>query len=51
MTAWSFVRESQRVIAAARRLFAGRDGRIALTLVLAVTAALEASLYTPDAVR
>ena len=36
------------MIAAAQRLFAGRDGRIALTLVLAVTAALEASLYTPD---
>ena len=28
-------RESQRVLAAARRLFAGRDGRLALTLVLA----------------
>jgi signal transduction histidine kinase len=41
--------ESQRVVDAARRLFAGRDGRIALTLVLAVTAALEASIYTPDA--
>src|SRR5262249_5089343 len=38
--------ERQRVIGAARRLFAGRDGRIALTLVLAVTATLEASLYT-----
>jgi signal transduction histidine kinase len=41
-------RESERVIDAAQRLFGGRDGRIALTLVLAVTAALEASLYTPD---
>lgn len=40
--------ESQRVVNAARRLFSGRDGRIALTLVLAVTAALEASIYTPD---
>src|SRR5262245_17931246 len=37
--------EGQRVIAATQRLFAGRDGRIALTLILAVTAALEASLY------
>src|SRR5262245_57391684 len=37
--------EGQRVIAAAQRLFAGRDGRIALTLMLAATAALEASLY------
>ena len=41
-------RESERALEAARRLFAGRDGRIALTLVLAVTAALEASLYRPD---
>jgi signal transduction histidine kinase len=41
-------RESERVIDAAQRVFGGRDGRIALTLVLAVTAALEASLYTPD---
>ena len=41
-------RESDRVIEAAQRLFAGRDGRIALTLVLAVTAAFETSLYTPD---
>jgi signal transduction histidine kinase len=39
--------EGQGVIEAARRLFAGRDGRIALTLVLAVTATLEASVYTP----
>jgi hypothetical protein len=39
--------EGQGVIEAARRLFAGRDGRIALTLVLAVTATLEASIYTP----
>jgi signal transduction histidine kinase len=43
------LRESEQVIETARRLFAGRDGRIALTLVLAVTAALEASLYTTDA--
>ena len=33
---------------AARRLFAGRDGRIALTLLLAVTAAIEANIYTPE---
>jgi signal transduction histidine kinase len=37
--------ESQRVIAATQRLFAGRDGRVALTLVLAVTATVEASIY------
>jgi signal transduction histidine kinase len=41
-------RDGQRAVVVARRLFAGRDGRIALTLVLAVLAALEASLYTPD---
>ena len=45
------VRESQRLLVVARRLFAGRDGRVALTLVLALTAALEASLYTPDGYR
>ena len=48
MVGMELPRESDRVIEAAQRLFAGRDGRIALTLVLAVTAALEASLYTPD---
>ena len=41
-------RESDRLVAAAQRLFSGRDGRIALTLLLAVTAAIEATLYTPD---
>jgi signal transduction histidine kinase len=41
-------RESEELVAAARRLFAGRDGRIALTLLLALTAAVEASIYTPD---
>ena len=41
-------RDGQRAVVVARRLFAGRDGRIALTLVLAVIAAVEASLYTPD---
>ena len=40
--------ESERLIAAARRLFAGRDGRIALALLLAVTATIEASINTPD---
>ena len=42
------LRESDRLVAAAQRLFSGRDGRIALTLLLAVTAAIEATLYTPD---
>jgi signal transduction histidine kinase len=42
------VQEGQRLLAMARRAFGGRDGRLALTLVLAVTAALEASLYTSD---
>ncbi len=41
-------RDGQRAVVVARRLFAGRDGRIALTLVLAVVAAAEASLYTPN---
>ena len=40
--------EGQRVVETAQRLFSGRDGRIALTLVLAVTSALEASVYTPE---
>ena len=48
MVGMEIPQESERVVAAAVRLFSGRDGRIALTLVLAVTAALEASLYTPD---
>jgi signal transduction histidine kinase len=42
-------RESERLLETARRIFSGRDGRIALTLVLVVTAAVEASLYTQDA--
>jgi signal transduction histidine kinase len=41
-------RESDRVIETAQRLFSGRDGRILLTLVLAVTAAIEANIYTPE---
>ena len=48
MVGMEMPRESERVIEVAQRLFSGRDGRIALTLVLAVTAAIEASLYTPD---
>jgi signal transduction histidine kinase len=48
MVGMELPRESEQVIDAAKRLFSGRDGRIALTLVLAVTAAIEASLYTPD---
>jgi signal transduction histidine kinase len=42
------VRDGQRAYAVAQRLFSGRDGRIALTLILAVLAALEASVYTPN---
>jgi signal transduction histidine kinase len=45
MGAMEFAVESKSLIEAARRLFAGRDGRIAVTLVLAVTATLEASVY------
>jgi signal transduction histidine kinase len=41
--------ELDRLIATGQRLFAGRDGRIALTLVLAVTATLEASINTQGA--
>ncbi len=48
MTAVELSNEANQLVDAARRMFAGRDGRIALTLVLAVTAALEASVYTPD---
>jgi signal transduction histidine kinase len=40
-----FAVESKSLIESTRRLFAGRDGRIALTLVLAVTATAEASVY------
>jgi signal transduction histidine kinase len=48
MVAMELLRESDRVVAAAQRILASRDGRIALTLALMVTAALEASIYTPD---
>jgi signal transduction histidine kinase len=39
-------RESQHALDEAKRLFAGRDGLLALTLLLGVTAAVEASIYT-----
>jgi signal transduction histidine kinase len=42
------LRESDRLVASAQRVLATRDGRIALTIGLAVTAALEASIYTPE---
>jgi len=48
MPAMELVRDGQRAFVVAQRVFSGRDGRIALTLVLAVVAALEASVYTPD---
>jgi signal transduction histidine kinase len=40
--------EAQQLLVEARRLFAGRDGRIALTLVLVLTATVEAVIYTPN---
>lgn len=45
MAPMEITEESQRVVAAAQRLFGGRDGRVALTLVLAVTATVETSLH------
>jgi signal transduction histidine kinase len=41
-------REVDDIVESVRRLLAGRDGRLVLTLVLAMTAAIEATLYTPD---
>ncbi len=41
-------REIDDLVESVRRLLAGRDGRLVLTLVLAMTAAIEATLYTPD---
>jgi signal transduction histidine kinase len=41
-------READEVVASIRRLLLGPDGRLVLTLLLAVTAAVEATLYTPD---
>jgi signal transduction histidine kinase len=38
----------RRAVDTAQRLFAGRDGRIALTLLLAVVATVEAALRIPD---
>ena len=48
MVGMELPRETDNLVDAARRLFAGRDGRIALTLLLAVTAAIEANIYTPE---
>ena len=41
-------RELEDIVESVRRLLSGRDGRLVLTLVLAMTAAIEATLYTPD---
>jgi signal transduction histidine kinase len=41
-------REFDDLVESVRRLLSGRDGRLVLTLVLAMTAAIEATLYTPD---
>jgi len=41
-------RELDDVLEAAHRLVSGRDGRLVLTLVLAMTAAIEGTLDTPD---
>jgi signal transduction histidine kinase len=46
MPRMEFAEEGHRMIEVAQRLFAGRDGRIALALVLVVTATVEASIYT-----
>lgn len=48
MEAVDLAPEAQRLLDVARRMFAGRDGRIALTLVLVLTATLEAALYAPN---
>jgi signal transduction histidine kinase len=48
MIAMELPPEVERIVVAAQRLLSGRDGRITLTLVLAATAAIEASIYTPD---
>jgi len=47
MVGVELLRESDRLVAAAQHVLASRDGRIALTLVLMVTAAVEANIYTP----
>jgi signal transduction histidine kinase len=41
-------REFDDIVESARRLLSGPDGRLVLTLVLAMTAAIEATLYTPN---
>jgi signal transduction histidine kinase len=41
-------RELEDIVESVQRLLSGRDGRLVLTLVLAMTAAIEATLYTPD---
>jgi signal transduction histidine kinase len=48
MHAMELAREGQRLVETANRLYGQLDGRIALTLVLAAVAALEATLYTPS---
>ena len=48
MPVMDLVRDGQRAFAVAQRVFSGRDGRLALTLTLAVVATLEAIIYTPD---
>jgi len=48
MTAMELPREAEQAVAAAQRLLSGRDGRIVLTAALAATAAIEATIYTPD---
>jgi signal transduction histidine kinase len=46
MAAMNLAETGRRVLKFVRRQFSGRDGRIKLTVVLAVTATLEASAYT-----
>ncbi len=41
-------RALEDIVESVRRLLSGRDGPLVLTLVLAMTAAIEATLYTPD---
>jgi signal transduction histidine kinase len=48
MVAMEIAHETERVVVAAKRMLSGRDGRIVLTVVLAATAAIEASIYTPE---
>jgi signal transduction histidine kinase len=48
MVAMEIAHETERVVVAAKRMLSGRDGRIVLSVVLAATAAIEASIYTPE---